>query len=49
MQEIKIINHITVSGKTMLWNEIPEQDRKALSDKIQENFMRLAGYERRTS
>lgn len=49
MQEIKIINHITVSGKTMLWNEVPERERKEFSDKLQENLMSVAGYKRRTA
>lgn len=49
MQEIKITNYITVDGKTMLWNEIPEQARKEFSDKLQENLMSIAGYKRRTS
>lgn len=49
MQEIKITNYITVEGKTMLWSEVSERERKEFSDKLQENFMSIAGYKRRTS
>lgn len=49
MQEIKITNYITVAGKTMLWNEVPERERKEFSDKLQENLMNIAGYKRRTA
>ena len=47
MQEIKITNYITVAGKTVLWNELSESERRGLADKLQENLMSIAGYRRR--
>ena len=47
VQEIKITNYITVAGKTVLWNELSESERRGLADKLQENLMSIAGYRRR--
>lgn len=46
MQDIKIINYITMDGKTRRWEELSEEEKKRASEKIQENFMRVAGYRR---
>jgi len=56
MQELKgltIINKITVSGfgsrDERLWNELSEQECKAVAVLVQERVMSIAGYKRRTS
>lgn len=49
MQEIKIINYITINGKTRLWEDLSESEKKEAAEKIQENIMRVAGYKRRTA
>lgn len=49
MQEIKIINYITIDGKTRLWDELSESEKKEAAQKLQENMMKIAGYKRGTA
>lgn len=46
MNDIRIINHIEIDGKEVLFNSLPDDEKRRLSEILQERIMEMAGYRR---
>ncbi len=44
----KIINYIEINGKEVLFDDLPEEQRKQISQALLDNFMAALGYRRKT-
>lgn len=45
----KIINYIEIDGKEILFDDLPEEQRRQISQALLDNFMDGLGYKRRTA
>ena len=46
MQNIKIINYAVISGETVKWEELPEEEQRRAAEVICDTIMHSAGYTR---
>ena len=44
----KIINYIEIDGEQVLFDSLPEERRKEISQKLLDNFMGAVGFKRKT-
>lgn len=46
--DIKFVNHIEIGGQDVLWDSLPNEKKRELSEMLQDNFMTRMGYHRVT-
>ena len=46
MNDTQVVNYIEIEGKEVLFNSLPVDERKRISEILQERIMAAAGYRR---
>lgn len=46
MDNTQVVNYIEVDGKEVLFNSLPDDEKKRISEILQERIMAVAGYRR---
>ena len=46
MNDTQVVNYIEIEGKEVLFNSLPNDERKRISEILQERIMAAAGYRR---
>lgn len=46
MHDTQVVNYIEIEGKEVLFNSLPDDERKRISEILQERIMAAAGYRR---
>ena len=46
MNDTQVVNYIEIEGKEVLVNSLPDDERKRISEILQERIMAAAGYRR---
>lgn len=46
MGDTQVVNYIEIEGKEVLFNSLPDDEKKRISEILQERMMAAAGYRR---
>lgn len=49
MQKPRIINYVEIDGKEVLFDSLPEEEKKRVAERIQDRMMTAAGFRRKTA
>ena len=49
MRKIKVVNILEIDGKEIPFSDLTPEDRKRITERIQDNLMISVGYKRKTA